>query len=165
MLLLSAREETIRSLEQRLANEPTSESTWLLLLRHSMSNIGPSSKNADRARAEISVSILDRALSAHQANARSPLLRLKYLKAGEVIWDIPKMKEEWGKTLKVIPTANMYVEWLDWIMRSTPDFNAVVDAATETTNLVSGIAAGDDADLAKLRVLWRIATFFRQAGK
>ncbi|KAL5495358.1 hypothetical protein ACEPAI_821 [Sanghuangporus weigelae] len=161
---MSAREETLRNLEQRLANDPTSESMWLFLLHHSISGIDPSSKNADRARAEISVSVLERALSAHQANARSPLLRLKYLKAGEVIWDMTRMKDEWRKALKAIPTADMHVDWLDWTIRSTPDFSAVVEYAIETTNLVSNIGAGEDADFAKLRVFWRVATSFRQAG-
>ncbi|KAL5534334.1 hypothetical protein ACEPAG_796 [Sanghuangporus baumii] len=161
---MSAREETLRNLEQRLANDPTSESMWLSLLHHSIGGIDPSSKNADRTRAEISVSMLERALSAHQANARSPSLRLKYLKAGEVIWDMTRMEPEWRKALKAIPTADMHVEWLDWTIRSTPDFSAVVEYAIEATNLVSNIGAGEDADFAKLRVFWRIATFFRQAG-
>ncbi|KAL5535434.1 hypothetical protein ACEPAF_3528 [Sanghuangporus sanghuang] len=162
---MSAREEALRNLEQRLANDPTSESMWLSLLHHSIGGIEPLSKNADRTRAEISVSVLERALSAHQDNARSSLLRLKCLKAGEVTWDMTRMKDEWRKALKAIPTADMHVEWLDWTIRSTPDFNAVVEYAIEATNLVSNnIAAGENADFAKLRVFWRIATFFRQAG-
>ncbi|KAL5519041.1 hypothetical protein ACEPAH_724 [Sanghuangporus vaninii] len=162
---LSAREEALRDLEQRLANDPTSESMWLSLLHHSIGGIDPLSKNADRTRAEIVVSVLERALSAHQDNARSSLLRLKYLKAGEVTWDMTRMKGEWRKALKAIPTADMHVEWFDWTIRSTPDFNAVVEFAIEATNLVSNnIAVGEDADFARLRVFWRIATFFRQAG-
>ncbi|EJD04053.1 DUF1740-domain-containing protein [Fomitiporia mediterranea MF3/22] len=157
---LSAREESLRSLEQRLAKDPTSEQTWLLLLQHSVGGTEPSNKNAEKARAEISVSILERALSAHPSNATSPLLRLKYLKAGEMIWDTARTKAEWDKTLKTITSADILVEWLDWIIRTTPNFNAAVESAMKAIE----IASNDKDDYARLRIFWRIATFLRQAG-
>lgn len=161
---MSAREESLRNLEQRVAKNPTSESDWLLLIQHTLNGIMPSSKNAEKARAEISVSILERALSAHPSNVRSILLRLKYLRTGEVIWDLVKTRQEWEKALKDVGSTDIYVEWLDWVIRATPSFNSVVEDGIRATNLVASSVIDDKADCAKLRIFWRITTFFRQAG-
>ena len=162
---LSAREEALRDFEQRLAEDPTSESTWLSLLHHSIGGIDVSSKNAERSRAEIVVSVLERALSQHPANGHSPFLRLKYLKAGELTWDKARAEEEWNKALEDVATADIYVEWLDWRIRTTPDFNAVVEHAIKATRLVASTGSDEKSDFAILRVFWRIVTFFKQAGK
>ena len=162
---LSAREESIRSLEKLLTEDPTSESNWLLLLQHTVGSAVPSKKNEEKARAEISVSILERALSAHPSNSRSLLLRLKYLRVGESIWDTTRMRKEWDKALRDVGSVDLVVEWLDWAMRTSSTLDSVIEDAIRATRLVDSSGADEDGDRARLRVLWRIATFFRQAGE
>lgn len=161
---LSAREEALRALEQRLAKDQASLSSWMLLLEHSIKGITPTSKNAETARAEISESILARALSAHPANSRSSLLRLKFLRAGETIWEEGKIREEWEKALKDIDSADIIVEWLDWAIRSSKTFSDALEDATRAARSVARSGADEDTDTSRLRIFWRIATFFKQAG-
>ncbi|KAI0080269.1 DUF1740-domain-containing protein [Panus rudis PR-1116 ss-1] len=149
---------TLRSLEEQLAADPSSIPTWLSLLAHTLSTIPPTSKNASKARAEISESILRRALSAHPLNARSKRLRIKYLQAGEEIWHENKLKEEWEEAVKV-GGVEIWMEWLDWrVRKGEGGMDGVVQSALRV------LAALGDDEIGKLRVLWRVGNAFRDAG-
>ena len=161
---MSAREEYIRSLEQALSREPTVIPNWLQLLEHTISDIPASSKNAATVRSEMIVSVLARALEAHPHNSSSVLLRLKYLKAGESIWSKERLDEEWGKALQASKSSDLCVEWLDWKIRNTSGVGDLLDDASYTLQNIGNELLEEDAELARLRIFWRITIFLQQAG-
>ncbi|PCH33837.1 hypothetical protein WOLCODRAFT_61797 [Wolfiporia cocos MD-104 SS10] len=152
-------QETLKTLEEQLTANPSSISTWLLLLSHTLSTIPITSKNAPKARSEITLSILSRALSAHPDNVSSKTLRLKYLKAGEEVWQESKLRTEWEDAVKTGGTE-IWIEWLDWrIRRGEKGMDGIVEDGTRV------LAAIDEAEeVARLRIVWRVAVAFRDAG-
>ncbi|KLO13922.1 DUF1740-domain-containing protein [Schizopora paradoxa] len=162
---LSAREEALRRLEQEIKEHPSSTSSWLSLLEHSLSGIASSRKDSGTARPEISVSILHRAIKAQPDNIRSPILRLKLLKAGEDIWDDAKLESEWESALKNVKHPDIWMEWFDWRLRKCPQGleGCVQDVKRVRESGLVGL--GDyEADILNLRVFWRLALLFRQSG-
>ncbi|GLB36027.1 putative NRDE-2, necessary for RNA interference [Lyophyllum shimeji] len=158
---LTAHQERLKVLEQQLNEDPASVDKWLQLLSHSLSTIPITSKNATKARAEISISVLARALSAHPRNADSKLLRVRYLKAGEEVWHESKVRAEWEEALK-LGGAEIWMEWLEWrITRGNAGLDGVVDDAVRILGLL-GQSEGDE--MAKVRVFWRVAVAFQNAG-
>lgn len=155
---MTSLQATLKSLEEQLSADLTSISTWLSLLTHTLSTVPITSKNAPKARSEITLSILRRALSAHPQNASSKALRLRYLKAGEESWHERKLREEWEDALKV-GGIEMWIEWLDWRIRKADNgMDGVVDDAKRVLAAVHGDEIG------MLRVQWRMAVGFRDAG-
>ncbi len=158
---LSAREESIRRLEQELKQDPSATSTWLSLLEHSLSGITLTSKNFGIVRSEITTSVLTRAINAHPDNVRSPLLRLKLLKAGEDVWDNSKLQSEWENTLKILKHPDVWMEWIDWRLRKCSqglegcfnDVRRVLQSAL--------VGLGDyEADILNLRVFLETGRMF-----
>ncbi|KAK0506299.1 NRDE-2, necessary for RNA interference-domain-containing protein [Armillaria luteobubalina] len=148
----------IRTLEQQLNDDPSSVATWLQLLSRTLSNVPIGSKNSAKVRAEITLSILSRALSSDVGNTASKPLRLKYLRAGEEIWPGTKAQEEWEDVSK-LGGVEIWMEWLEWkIRKETNGIDYVVDAAKRVLD-----ALGDD-EVSKVRVFWRSATALRTAG-
>lgn len=162
---LDSRQETVRSLEEQLTAEPSSISAWLSLLDHSLASLPVTSKNASEARSEIATSILSRALTASPGNRHSVYLRLKYLKSGEEIWHESKTRAEWEDALKVSGEADVWIEWLNWRIRTgAGGVSGVLDDAIRALdNIANGLSA-EDADIARLRVLWRVAVLFKETG-
>ncbi|KAJ7596925.1 NRDE-2, necessary for RNA interference-domain-containing protein [Mycena floridula] len=155
-IVLSAHQATIKALEQELTSNPGSIASWLSLLARMLSSTPTSSKNSVKARSEITLSVVSRALQYPQ-NQYSKILRLKYLKAGEEIWHESKLQEEWEAALSV-GGAEIWMEWLEWRIRTAVDgINGVVASAGRVLD-----ALGDD--ISKLRVFWRVAVAFGQAG-
>ncbi|KAL4241783.1 NRDE2 family protein [Abortiporus biennis] len=107
---------TLKILEEKLSLHPDDISSWLSLFFHTLSTIPYDSKNAPKARAEIGITVLTRALSAHPDNAKSRRLQLKYLQAGEELWDQDSLFDEWEDTLEN-GDINLWIEWLDWRIR------------------------------------------------
>ncbi|PBL01212.1 hypothetical protein ARMGADRAFT_1007241 [Armillaria gallica] len=148
----------IKVLEQQLSDDPSSVTTWLQLLWRTLSNVPIASKNSAKVRAEITISILSRALSSDVRNTASKPLRLKYLRAGEEIWPEAKVQEEWEDAFK-LGGIEIWMEWLEWkIRKETNGIDYVVDAAKRVLD-----ALGDD-EVSKVRVFWRSATALRTAG-
>lgn len=152
---------TLKELEEKLAAEPSSVETWLSLLTHTLSTVPLLSKNAPKARAEIAISILSRALSAHPDNSRSKKLRIKYLKAGEDIWQEAKLLSEWEDALKV-DDAEIWLEWLDWRIRNVKGGLEAIIGDVERT--YSALSTNPDSELPRLRSFWRVAVAIRDAG-
>lgn len=155
---MTSLQATLKSLEEQLSADPTSISTWLSLLSHTLSTVPITSRNAPKARSEITLSILQRALSAHPQNASSKALRLRYLKAGEETWHESKLRAEWEDALKV-GGIEMWIEWLDWRIRKV---EKGMDGVVEDAKRVLAAVRGDETGM--LRVLWRVAVGFRDAG-
>ncbi|KAG6911532.1 hypothetical protein DXG01_011834 [Tephrocybe rancida] len=157
---LSSYQEKLKSLEQKLDAEPTSIETWLDVLSHTLSTIPLSSKNATKARSEITVSILARALAADPKNGTSKILRIRYLKAGEEVWHKSKVRAEWEEALKV-GGVEIWMEWIEWRIRKAGNG---VDGIVEDAARTLGVLRHQQDELAKVRVFWRIAVVFQRAG-
>ncbi|OJA16132.1 hypothetical protein AZE42_00089 [Rhizopogon vesiculosus] len=157
-LILTAHQLSLKALEQQLAADPSSVETWLLLLSHSLSNIPLTSKNAPKARAEVTLSILTRARAAHSHNRSSRILFLKYLRAGEEVWHESKTKAEWEEALK-LGGIEVWMEWLEWRIRTTA--GGIDTLVTDASRILTALAS---SEVDGLRVLWRVAVAFQQAG-
>ncbi|KIP12478.1 hypothetical protein PHLGIDRAFT_97829 [Phlebiopsis gigantea 11061_1 CR5-6] len=157
-LPLDARQATLKDLEERLASDPTSIPTWLDLLTSTLSTIPLQSKNAPKARAEISLSILSRAVAADSDNKNSTTLRLRILSIGEELWSSDKLYEQWEDALKT-SISELWTQWLDWRIRASR--NGIEGLIADTQRVYH--ALGSD-EVSKLRVLWRVAVAFQDAG-
>ncbi|KAK7059081.1 hypothetical protein VNI00_001705 [Paramarasmius palmivorus] len=160
-ITLSSHQETLRALEQDLLNDPASVSSWLKLVTRTLSTIDLASRNSRKARAEVAISILDRALSAHSRNKFSKRLRLMYMTFGSEIWSEPRINEEWEKALK-LGDVDVWIEWLEWkIGRASDGVSGIFDAAAR---VLAALDSSLDHELGKIRVLWRVAVACQQAG-
>jgi hypothetical protein len=160
-LALTSYQITAKELDQRLAQDPTSIDGWLRLLAHTLSTIPILSKNATTARAEITLSILSRCFTADARNRRSKLLRVMYMKAGEELWHESKIKAEWEDSLKV-GGIEIWLEWLEWrIRKGVEGVDGIVDDALR---ILKHLGESEGDELAKVRVLWRVAVVFKNAG-
>ncbi|KAG2150143.1 NRDE-2, necessary for RNA interference-domain-containing protein [Suillus cothurnatus] len=159
--ILTSYQLSLKTLEQQLAADPSSVETWLSLVRYSLSNIPVTSKNAAKARAEITLAILTRARAAHPHNRSSRILFLKYLRAGEEVWHESKTKAEWEEALK-LGGIEIWMEWLEWRIRTTA--GGVDTSVTDATRVLSALGSSESREIDKLRVVWRIAVAFQQAG-
>ncbi|TBU34597.1 NRDE-2, necessary for RNA interference-domain-containing protein [Dichomitus squalens] len=157
---LTSLQSTLKALEERLATQPTDVSAWLSLLSHTLSTVPVTSKKASRARAEISLSVLRRAMSTHPGNLRSKVLRLKYMKAGEEIWEPEKLKAEWEDAVKV-DNIEIWMAWLDWRVRKTSN---ILESIIEDVGRISRALATRGDEIGQLRVFWRAAVALRDAG-
>ena len=159
--VLSAHQESLKLLEQDLEANPCAVNKWLALLNQTLSTIPFTSKNATEARSEITVSIIARALSADPRNNLDRHLRLTYLRAGEDIWHESKLKAEWEDALKV-GGVDIHLEWLEWKIRSG---NKGADGVLESAaRALTGFDIGEEADIGKVRIFWRVAVALKNAG-
>ncbi|KAA1468262.1 DUF1740-domain-containing protein [Dentipellis sp. KUC8613] len=156
-LTLTSFQEKTRSLEQRLAADPSSISNWLSLLSHSLSQIPITSRSSTKTRADITLSIVSRALTSLPEDVPAHKLRLIYLQAGEEIWEASKLQVEWEKALKE-GNADVKMAWLDWRTRmGGRTVDSVLDDALRILQLST-------SELERLRIFWRAAVILRQAG-
>jgi hypothetical protein len=158
---LTSHQLAIKALEKCLDTDPSSAQTWLSLVAQSLSVVPLTSKNANKIRSEITLSILSRAREAHPSNLRSPTLLLKYLRAGEELWNQTKLKAEWEDGLK-LGGIDIWMEWLEWRIRNyTGGIDQVVSHATRA---LKALGSSEHSELERLRVVWRVAVAFQEAG-
>lgn len=159
---LTSQQVAIKKLEQEIAEDPSAVDKWFSLLNHTLSTIPLLSRNARKARSEIIVSILSRALTVNNNNESTKLLRLRYMKAGEEIWPEAKLKAEWDIALKG-GGIEIWMEWLEWRIRTMQNMNGLLD---EISRVYSAFNTGEEpvGELAKLRVFWRVAVLYKDAG-
>jgi len=158
---LTSHQQTLKSIEQQITSDPSSVTAWLSLLSQSLSTVPHTSKNATKARSEIALSILSRALSSHPQNSTSKVLRLKYLKAGEEVWHESKLRAEWEEGLNG-GGIEIWMEWMEWrIRRAAKGIKGVVE---DGERVLCSLGDGEDDEIAKLRVLWRVAVALANAG-
>jgi NRDE-2, necessary for RNA interference len=159
--VLSAHQESLKLLEQDLEANPRAVRKWLALLSQTLSTIPLTSKNATKARSEITVSIIARALSADPQNNLDRHLRLTYLRAGEDIWHESKLRSEWEDALKV-GGVDIQLEWLEWKIRNG---NKGIDGILESAaRALTSLGIGEEADIGKVRIFWRVAVAIKNAG-
>ncbi|KAF9569889.1 hypothetical protein CPC08DRAFT_772937 [Agrocybe pediades] len=160
-ITLTAHQETLARLQQEVDVKPDDVNAWMALLTQTLTTIPITSKNASKARSEITASILSRALAASAHNATNKVLRLAYLKAGEEVWHDSKLRAEWDDALKV-GGIEILMEWLEWAIRNTRDgIEGITNAALQ---VLSRLASGVEAEVSRVRVFWRVAAALRSAG-
>lgn len=161
--LLSIREEMIRNVEKELSIDPTSIPSWFYLLSLSLSNVPITAKNATKARAEITLSVLSRAFAVHPDNGLSRPLRIRYLNAGEEIWPEGKLLAEWEDALKV-GGIEMWMEWFTWRLRRAS--NGIDGVLEDALRALTAFASDKEEDeLARIRIFWGTAVAFHRAGR
>lgn len=160
---LTSHQLAVKRAEQGIATDSSDLAAWFSLLSLSLSTIPPLSKGADKARGEITISVIERAFKVTPRNEASVRLWLKYLPAAEDLWDARQVEDAWEKALqkagKGPSQADIWMAWLDWrIRRGADGVDGVVKAA------VRAMAALVFDEKGRLRVLWRTAVAFRDAG-
>ena len=146
-------------LAARVRDHPTDLQAWMALLKH---NIAPASNAL--ARAEIAASVLAKALAAHPANRRSSSLRLRLLRAGEMVWPDQQLEQDWLDMLKDFPQdGDVWSEWVGWRMRVMPGIEAVIEDIQHALYVLRG--STEELELERLRIFWRACTWLRQAGE
>ena len=158
---LTSHQLAIKALEESLIADVSSVKTWLSLVAQSLSVVPLTSKNANKTRSEITLSILSRARAAHPSNLRSPILALKYLRAGEELWPQTKLVAEWESTLK-LGSIDIWMEWLEWRIR-TP-VGGIDQVVCDATRALKALGDSEDSELDRLRIVWRVAVAFQEAG-
>ncbi|KAF5385409.1 hypothetical protein D9757_005389 [Collybiopsis confluens] len=159
----TAHQKTLKRLEQLVSADPSSIPSWLALLSQTLSTVNIHSKNSEKARSEIALAIISRALSAHPANSNSPLLRIKYLLAGEKIWEDRDCDLEWEKALNS-GDIDLWMEWLEWRMRKAKSSDALNDVIDAALRVLSSRGNSEQSEIEKVRVFWRTAIALQQAG-
>jgi len=160
--ILTSQQVAIKKLEQEIEKDPSAVDKWFSLLNHTLSTIPLLSRNARKARSEIIVSILSRALTVNNNNESAKLLRLRYMKAGEEIWPEAKLKAEWETALKG-GGIEIWMEWLEWRIRTMKNMNGLLDLVSRVYSAFNS-NEGVVGELAKLRVFWRVAVLYKDAG-
>jgi hypothetical protein len=160
-ITLTTQQEALKSLEEELNAESRSVDKWLLLLSHTLSSIPITSKNASKARSEISVSILARAIAADPQNRTSKVLRLRYMKAGEQVWHESKVRAEWEDALKT-GGIELWMEWFEWKIRKAE--KGVDGIVEDAMRLLATFDHDEPGEIARIRVFWRVAITLQNAG-
>lgn len=109
-ITLSTSQEQLRDLERKVKSEPKSTSAWLALLQQTLSASPDTGKNASQARANITLAVLGRAMMVHLDNKRSLTLRLRYIRAGEMVWPENRLSSEWDTALQAINSPELVME-------------------------------------------------------
>ncbi|KAH7104612.1 DUF1740-domain-containing protein [Auriculariales sp. MPI-PUGE-AT-0066] len=160
----TADQEAIRLLEETLVQDPTSLTSWHSLLAHSLASIPIDSKNARKVRGEITLSVLSRALAAHDSNGTSARFRALYLHAGESVWSADKLTAEWETALRTVRSkAQIYLAWFNWRLKvrmRAGDIASVAEDASRTLRALDG----PSMEIARVGVILRSARFFIEAG-
>jgi len=170
----SAQQAALEALEAKLQKDPASIPTWMSLMEHTLKTTPPSSKaSLARARAEIKISVLERAMRTDKRNKNSVQLRIMWLHAGSEIWEGDRLEYQWEQAVKELAIGNpdkqaakfMWDEWLRWRISSA-------GRGTRGTANVEGVIADSvrvmeniEGELSKIKTLWRIALLLRDAGK
>ncbi|TFY82820.1 hypothetical protein EWM64_g1196 [Hericium alpestre] len=154
---LTSFQEKTKALEQVLSANPSSVNAWLDRLSHALSEVPITSRNATKTRAEITLSIISRALSSIRDGPASTRLRLIRIQAGEEVWPPAKVHDEWEDALKA-NDIELKMAWLDWRIRGGA---RVIDAVLEDALRVLTTSA---TEMDKLRAFWRTGVILRQSG-
>ncbi|KAG8969019.1 hypothetical protein FRC03_004986 [Tulasnella sp. 419] len=156
------------ALTQATKSNPTSASAWMNLLRHSAS-----SAPTQQARAEISLSILDKALDAHYSNKHNPAFLCQYLLFGSLIWPAAKLRDEWEIAVKKVEIhrRDLFEQttlWMDYLTFKLKDsgIDGLQEAVARVWQAVARaeVAQVFELECFKLRVLWRCCVGLAEAG-
>ncbi|KAG8992153.1 hypothetical protein FRB90_001072, partial [Tulasnella sp. 427] len=163
----------ITQLTSVVKSNPTSIAPWLELIEHSVST-----SPTPESKADVSLSILARALSAHPTNKFNPILLATYLRSGSLLWPATKLEEEWERALEGISregetleeTVDLWMDWVEWRLKAKG-----VEGLEEATERIHSVIRREEErlqrrqlpkqalDAAKLRFLWRMSVGLAEA--
>jgi hypothetical protein len=150
--------ETAR-LARILAADTSNISSWLNVIAHSAST-----NPTPAGRADIWITMLEKAMLAHPANKTSDVLRLRYL---EVIREArPGSEEEkaWTTALNEIKSENLWVEYIGFKLRRG-GAESLDGAISKIWEEVDALGEDDSRKYrARLRIFWRAVVAQREAG-
>lgn len=159
---LTADQEAIKALEATISADPASLSSWFSLLSLSLATIPHDSKNATKARAEITLSVFSRALKAHDSNGTSARFRVTYLRSGESVWSADQLYHEWEDALRVVANkSQIWLAWYTWRLRVRMRAGDISGVADDASRALRALA---HSELARVGILWRSAVFLKEAG-
>lgn len=156
---VTAYQERLLALQRATNESPAFVEGWAALLAHMLSQVPLSSRGAVKARAEITLSVLERALRTVPPNKAAPL-QLLYLQAGEEVWEMKELQTQWAKAMESEDAnADIRAAWFEWrTRRAEGGLDGVLEDAVKAFD-----AAGQN-EMEKLRLFWRVAVLLRQAG-
>lgn len=151
--------ETAR-LARALSEDLSSVPAWLDVIAHSAST-NPTSQG----KAEIWVTMLEKALSAHPSNRQSDTLRLRYLDAVRDARSSTDEDAAWERALLDIQSENLWVEYVSYrLAKNGP--NDIETAVTRVwRELERSNLEPERRFFAQLRVFWRAIVGLREAGE
>jgi len=166
---LTAQQEAIKELEATLTRDSTSIDSWFSLIRLSIAESPITAKRGQKARAEISLAILKRALDAHPQNRTSVRLRVSYLEAGEETWKRDEQAKEWETALNTlggpgIDLSNremIWSAWLSWTMQNAKN----VDDFLPCFRRAFAVFNFEEAEVIRVRLLWRLCVHLHESGR
>lgn len=115
--------------EQQLRAHPDDIDSWIkystlhLDAEPSVANgVDPATQPITRANAEVTLSVLQRALEANRRNFLSPDLHVAFLRAAEAFWPTSKVTERWNNVMRQLTDSGvpeedmmgMYLAYIDW---------------------------------------------------
>jgi hypothetical protein len=174
----TAHQQSLAMIEASLQTNPTSLALWFALVELTLSTLPPSAKTSlIRARADIKLSILDRAMRIDERNRDSVELRVKWLNAGADIWGSDKLEKEWEQAVRELGTRrndkvkrefirnDIWNEWFRWRISSAgrasgkpSNLEGIIDDARRVLENVEG-------EFTKVKTLWRVAVLLQEAGR
>lgn len=120
------------SFEQHLRSSPDDAAQWIEYSKlhlqlspeaaTSSAFVDTAKQPTNRANAEVTLSILSRALEAHPANLSSPELHIAYLRAAELFWPPTKVTERWENVIRQLgengaeeeDLMRLYLGYIQW---------------------------------------------------
>lgn len=151
--------ETAR-LARILSQDLSNVSAWLDVITHSAST-----NPTPQGRAEIWLTMLEKALAAHPLNRQSDTLRLRYL---EAVRDAKTSENEdaaWERALLDIQSENIWVEYISYRLAKYGP-NELESAVTRVwTELSRSDLSPERRFFVQLRVFWRAVLGLQQAGE
>ncbi len=153
------------SLESAALSQPTSTAAWLELVEHLTS-----SSATLEAKAQLALSVLERAFKTNLANKRNAMLRKVMLACGGVVWPQTRVETEWESALQTTKsqdigqrlgllsdymTYKLAMEGVDGI------HDAMATIRTDLRRLPNSL----EVNRLQLRIMWRAALGLSELGK
>ncbi|KIY70954.1 hypothetical protein CYLTODRAFT_346760 [Cylindrobasidium torrendii FP15055 ss-10] len=153
-IVLTVEQRAIQDAERAVDADPSNPKNWLKRLSVSLAEV---TQAKPKQQAAITLAILKKALEADERHWGCLPLVLQYLQAGALVWKEDKLEDEWEEAYAQENALQIWMEWLNWRIRTT-GCEEIVDDVVRVLNKVSMDEMG------QLRVFWRVACAFREAG-
>ncbi|KAG8908209.1 hypothetical protein FRC01_007478, partial [Tulasnella sp. 417] len=132
------------------------------------------------SRADVALSIIQKALSAHPTNRFHPVLLARYLRSGSLLWSSAKLEEEWDRAINGVSrdgtaledTVDLWMEWVSWRLTVKG-----VEGLEEAAEKLHSVTQHEEERLrrrqqplslalaaARPRFLWRLCVGMAEAG-
>jgi NRDE-2, necessary for RNA interference len=134
-------------------------SSWLDVIAHSAST-----NPTPAGRADIWITMLEKAMLGHPANKTSEALRLRYLEAIRELRSGSEEETAWTKAFDEIKSENLWVEYIGFRLRKR-GAEALESAISRVWKAVDTLGDNEQRKYhARLRIFWRAIVGLREAG-